>query len=128
MKKMTIIVLLVLLIGAVVGYAIIKSGVPGSEIKLGIRGEVKEIVLGKDGITFLVEGKLENDTSYDKASVTANRDTIVTIDGVKTLVALDFTEIKVGDIVEVDFGDYSVAESYPVQAKAKSVKIMNRNK
>ena len=128
MKKLMLVILSILVVGAVVACSPIKGGDPGSEIKLGIRGTVKEIVLGKDGITFLVEGKLEKDTSYDKASVTANRDTTVTIDGVQSPVTLDFTEIKVGDIVEVDFGDYSVAESYPVQAKAKSVKIMNRNK
>ena len=114
MKKLVLIILSLFVVGAVVACAPVKGGGPGSDNKLGIRGTVKEIVQGKDGITFLVEGKLEKDTSYDKASITANRDTIVTIDGVQTLVALDFTEIKVGDIVEVDFGDYPVAESYPV--------------
>ena len=37
---------------------------------IGIRGVVKEIVRGKDGITMLVEGKQSPDTTLDAANVT----------------------------------------------------------
>lgn len=88
-----------------------------------IRGTVKNLIQGKDGITFLVEGSLDPDTQYDKASVTATKNTIVTIQGVNTLVALDFTEVKEGQLVEITFTG-AVAESYPVQAQAGSITII----
>ena len=88
-----------------------------------IRGTAKSLVQGKDGITFLVEGSLDKDTLYDKASVTATQNTIVTIKGVNTLIALDFTEIKEGQLVEVTFTG-PVAESYPVQAQAGIITII----
>lgn len=88
-----------------------------------IRGTITELVQGKDGITFRVEGTIDQDTSYDKASVTATRETIVTRRGVNTLVALDFTEIQLGQKVEVTFKG-AVAESYPVQAKAQAITIL----
>ena len=93
------------------------------EEKIGVRGTVKDIVNGKDGITFFVDGKIENDTQYDKATVTVNRNTIVLKDGINTLVALNYTEIKEGDIVEVKFkGD--VSKSNPVLAVADTIIIM----
>jgi hypothetical protein len=88
-----------------------------------IRGTVKNLIQGKDGVTFLVEGSLDKDTQYDKASVTATKNTIVTIRGINTLVALDFTEVKEGQLVEITFTG-AVAESYPVQAQASSITII----
>lgn len=91
--------------------------------KIGIRGVVKSIVQGKDGITMLVEGKLEQDTSFDKASVTVNMKSAVLRDKTAVTGLLAFSEIKKGDTVEVTF-DGPVAESYPVQGVAATVRIV----
>lgn len=82
---------------------------------------MKNIVVGQDRVSFLVEGKQENDTQYDQAMVTANNDTEII--KAQTAIELDFTEIKAGDTVEVIFTG-PVAESYPVQGMAYVVKIL----
>jgi hypothetical protein len=90
---------------------------------IGIRGVVTDIVRGKDGITMLVEGKLEHDTSFDKASVTVNMESTV-LRGKTTIIGLlAFSEIRKGDTVEVTFNG-PVAESYPVQGVAATVRIV----
>ncbi len=91
--------------------------------KVGIRGVVTDIVQGKDGITMLVEGKLEEDTSYDKASVTVNMKSSVLRDKTPITGLFAFSEIKKGDTVEITF-DGPVAESYPVQGVAAIVRIL----
>jgi hypothetical protein len=91
--------------------------------KIGIRGIVTDIVQGKDGITMLVEGKLEQNTSFDKASVTVNMRSTVLRDNTPITGLLAFSEIKVGDTVEVTF-DGPVAESYPVQGVAATLRIV----
>lgn len=88
-----------------------------------IRGVVKDIVHGKDGITMLVEGKLEQDTSVDKASVTVNMSSTVLRDKTPITGLFAFSEIKKGDTVEVTFNG-PVAESYPVQGVAAIVRIV----
>lgn len=92
---------------------------------IGIRGVVKNIVQGKDGITMLVEGKLEQDTSLDKASVTVNMSSKVLRDETPMTSQFAFSEIKKGDTVEVTFNG-PVAESYPVQGVAAIVRILTR--
>jgi hypothetical protein len=90
---------------------------------IGIRGVVKDIVQGKDDITMLVEGKLEHDTSFDKASVTVNMKSTVVRGNTTITVLFTFSEIKAGDTVEVTFNG-PVAESYPVQGVAATVRIV----
>jgi len=90
---------------------------------IGIRGVVTDIVRGKDGITMLVEGKLEHDTSFDKASVTVNMKSVVLRDNTPITGLFAFSEIKKGDTVEVTFNG-PVAESYPVQGVAATVRIV----
>jgi len=91
---------------------------------IGIRGVVRgDIVQGKDGITMLVEGKLEQDTSFDKASVTVNMSSKVLRDETPITGLFAFSEIKKGDTVEVTFNG-PVAESYPVQGVAAIVRIV----
>jgi hypothetical protein len=91
--------------------------------KIGIRGVVTDIVQGKDGITMLVEGELEQDTSFDKASVTVNMKSTVLRDNTPIAGLFAFSEIKKGDTVEVTFNG-PVAESYPVQGVAAAVRIV----
>jgi len=90
-------------------------------IKIGIRGKVMSIVNGKDGITILVEGKVENDTIYDKASVKISKEAIITENKLGAI--LDISDIKVGQTVEIVF-DGAVAESYPVQGRALTVHLI----
>ncbi|MBZ9688514.1 hypothetical protein G9F72_019480 [Clostridium estertheticum] len=92
-------------------------------VKIGIRGKVTSIVNGKDSITILVEGKVENDTIYDKASVTIPKGTIITENKLSTL--LDISDIIVGQTAEIVF-DGEVAESYPVQGKALTVHLITQ--
>jgi hypothetical protein len=91
--------------------------------KIAIRGVVTDIVQGKDGITMLVEGELEQDTSFDKASVTVNMKSTVLRDNTPIAGLFAFSEIKKGDTVEVTFNG-PVAESYPVQGVAATVRIV----
>ncbi|MGI5849179.1 MAG: DUF3221 domain-containing protein [Christensenellales bacterium] len=87
---------------------------------IGIRGSVMNITSGEGAVTILVEGNVEEDTQFDKASVTVSRHTAVTKEGD----VLSYNDIRIGDVVEVIF-DGPVAESYPVQGAAKSVKILD---
>lgn len=84
---------------------------------IGVRGTVKDIVKGKDGITFSVEGKKQIDTLYDIATVTVNRDTIIENAG-------SYSDIKEGSIVEVTFPEF-VAQSYPVMSSAAKLTVLS---
>lgn len=86
-----------------------------------IRGEVKEIYMGIEGLAmegFLVEGEVHQDTIYDSASVTINKDTKIYKDGTKS----SLEEIEEGIVVEVIF-EGPVAESHPIQGVAKEIRI-----
>ena len=84
---------------------------------IGVRGTVKDIVQGKDGITFLVEGKKQNDTRYDIATVTVNSKTI--LENVDS-----YSDIKEGSVVEAVFPEF-VAESYPVMSAAVKLTVIS---
>ena len=95
--------------------------------KLSIRGSVKSVsdLSGAQGKLLAVEGMVEPDTEHDKASVKADRRTAVYRigqDGKKSKASLD--DLKAGIQVEIRF-DGPVALSYPVQAKAGEIVIIN---
>ena len=92
--------------------------------EIGVRGVVKNLVKGKDGVTFLVEGKLEEDTMLDIAYVTVNMKTVVMKNGVEITKDFAYGEIKEGDIVETVFTG-PIAKSYPAQAVAKKINIIS---
>lgn len=92
--------------------------------EIGVRGVVKNLVKGKDGVSFLVEGKMEEDTMLDIAYVTVNMETIVMKDGVDITKDFGYSEIKEGDIVEAVFMG-AIAKSYPAQAVAKKINIIS---
>lgn len=92
--------------------------------KIGVRGVVKDLVKGKDGITFLVEGTLEEDTMLDIAYITVNMQTKVMKDDVEITNQFAYGEIKEGDILEVIFTG-PILMSYPAQATAKKVNIIS---
>lgn len=93
--------------------------------KIGIRGVVTNIEQGKDGVSLLVEGKIEDDTLYDKARVAVSTPTKVCKDGVLIDDPLAFNTIKKGDLIEVTFTG-PVAESYPVMGGATIVNIITQ--
>jgi len=92
-----------------------------SDKVIGIRGVVKEILGDNIKEYILVEGKIENDTIYDKAGVNLTKNTVIKKDSLNKRFKL--SEIKVGDTVEVNFKG-AVAQSYPIQGVADVVRII----
>ncbi|HWQ21486.1 MAG TPA: hypothetical protein VN478_02015 [Clostridia bacterium] len=90
---------------------------------IGIRGVVKDIVHGKDGITMLVEGKQETDTALTAANVTVTMQSRVYRGQTLIEGSFGFSEIKEGDTVEVTFAG-PVTMSYPVMGVAAIVRIL----
>ena len=92
--------------------------------KIGIRGEITKLSQGKDIKTFFifVEGTLEKDTEFDKASITITEKTRIVEKG--TNKNLSKNDLKEGMKVEV-LVDGPVRESYPVQFDAKEVRVIH---
>jgi len=91
-----------------------------------VRGKITSISVSatKPALgTVLIEGKVEKDTSVDKASarVTAETSIFRMDDGKK--VAGKFSDLKVGQTVEASFTG-PVSESYPVQGAASKIVIL----
>ncbi|HHX24893.1 MAG: DUF3221 domain-containing protein [Tepidanaerobacteraceae bacterium] len=93
-----------------------------SQDSVGIRGEITKITLSEDNriTSILVEGEVESDTVYDKASVRIVEDTVI-LDNSGQDVSLQ--ELRQGMKVEVVFQG-AVAESYPVQGNAKAIRVI----
>lgn len=91
---------------------------------IGFRGEITKLVASENNnqITILVEGIQEKDVSYDKAYVTITEKTKIYSGNSNKSVSA--TELKEGQKVEGVF-EGAVAESYPVQGTAKSVRILD---
>lgn len=107
------------------GAELLQSLEPIDFSTIGIRGVVKHIVQGKDGITMLVEGKQDTDTTLNAANVTVTMQSRVYRG--QTLIAgsFGFSEIKEGDTVEVTFAG-PVTMSYPVMGVAAIVRILTQ--
>ncbi|HEX5000333.1 MAG TPA: DUF3221 domain-containing protein [Terriglobia bacterium] len=84
-----------------------------------IRGKVTSVSAN----TILIEGRVEKDTQVDKASTRVTDKTSIfrMVNGQKTPAA--FRDLKVGQTVEATFVG-PVAESYPVQATAGEIVIL----
>lgn len=87
--------------------------------RVDLRGEIKEIATEKGVTRMLIEGVTEKDTIYDKALVKLTEDTLVT----KGDSQISPADLTTGLTVEVEFTG-PVAESYPVQATAQSVRVL----
>jgi len=88
-----------------------------------IRGQITSITPSEKGSegSVLIEGAKESDTEYDKASVRITADTqIFDADGNP---GLSFGDLETGMRVEAWFTG-AVAESYPVQALAETVRVL----
>jgi hypothetical protein len=95
--------------------------------KADIRGNITNItknIEDKNIVgSILIEGNLERDTKYDKASVTITRQTHIFEYKNKKFIKADFASFKIGQKVQTLFTG-QVLESYPVQAKAIEVVIL----
>jgi beta-N-acetylhexosaminidase len=91
--------------------------------KIGIRGEITKISTNPSGniTNIFVEGKIEQDTGQDKASISITEKTkIYEAEGNKKL---DASSLKEGIRVEVIF-EGPIRTSYPVQADAKIIRVL----
>ncbi|PRR76579.1 beta-N-acetylhexosaminidase [Clostridium thermopalmarium] len=113
---------IILLISIFLLFSITGCSKENVEEKIGIRGEIKKISLDDSGriSRILVEGKVEQDTQYDKASIRIKDNTKIYEKDAKK--ELEVNSLKEGAKVEVIF-EGPVAESYPVQADAKTIII-----
>ncbi len=98
--------------------------------KVHIRGEITSVTPFDDKAkpilgSIRVEGAKEKDTDYDKASVRITKDTKIEIVTGKESKPGKFEDLQKGVKVECVFTG-PVAESYPVQATAKSVSILKK--
>jgi len=96
------------------------QALPSEGAKIGVRGQITTRSDNPDGsVTLLVEGEKQEDTEYDKASVTVTAKTSILKNG-ETASA---DELKSGVRVEVEMAG-PVAESYPVQGAAAVIRIV----
>jgi hypothetical protein len=106
---------------------------PNSDAQVDIRGTILNInpaqvnsnILG----TIYVEGLLYEDTFYDKASIKITSSTLIyqvdnQLSSNDQFVQIPFSELQTGMMVEVTFTG-PVLESYPVQATAKKVLVLD---
>lgn len=98
----------------------------GNEMKnevIGIRGTITEIAKDEANqvISIKVEGKVESDTSYDKAIVKITADTVVFRE--ENGARITGNGLIQGDVVEIVFAG-GVNESYLVQGSAKFIKVL----
>ncbi len=118
MKKVLLIVLTAIFMLNMIGCTGTKS-----EAKVGIRGLITKVLVNdsKTVTAIMVEGKVESDTLYDKATVSIEKSTKISID--KEGKKLSSNELKEGMKVEIVF-EGPVMVSYPVQGKAKNIKVI----
>lgn len=106
---------------------------PNSDAQVDIRGTILNInpaqvnsnILG----TIYVEGPLYEDTFYDKASIKITSSTLIyqvdnQLSSNDQFVQIPFSVLQTGMMVEVTFTG-PVLESYPVQATAKKVLVLD---
>ena len=94
-----------------------------------IRGSITSIYKATEDSTgdiigsILIEGNIEKDTEYDKASVTITKETRIFESKSGNLIKASFGSLKPNQRVQALFTG-PVMESYPVQVKAKEVVIL----
>lgn len=81
----------------------------------------------KDQLGYIfVEGKLEEDTTDDKASISVKKSTVILQQRGKDIVPVEFKDLAQGAKVEVTFTG-PVQESYPVGATAGKIVILEND-
>lgn len=121
MKRILFIVLTVTLMISTIGC--MKTSNSKDQEKVGIRGQVTKVLMDDSKMVsaIMVEGKVESDTIYDKAMVGIDKGTKISKGN--TSQKLSASELKEAMKVEIVF-EGPVAESYPVQGKAKTIKVI----
>jgi beta-N-acetylhexosaminidase len=100
----------------------------GAETKMDIRGNITSVNVANQnnaGVigSILIEGKVEKDTGFDKASIRITKETkLLQREGGKET-SIKFEDLKVGQKAEASFNG-PVAESYPVQTSAGLVVVL----
>lgn len=122
MKRILFILLTITLMAGATGCTKTSDSKP--QEKIGIRGQITKVLVddSKTVSAIMVEGKVEDDTIHDKAKVGIEKGTKITTGA--TGQKLSASELKEGTKVEVVF-EGPVAESYPVQGKAKTIKVID---
>lgn len=111
--------------GSLLALAACRTNSPVEQGGADIRGRITGIIPSKDGSPGIagfvrVEGTRDSTTRYDKASITVTDSTSITrADGARGA----FADLHDGDSVEASFTG-PVRESYPVQATARSIRII----
>jgi beta-N-acetylhexosaminidase len=92
-----------------------------------IRGQITQVspAEGRSGVLgqVLIEGRKEADTQVEKASVTVNTETRLFLLQGQERKPVEFAALQVGQLVEARFSG-PVRESYPVQATAAAITIL----
>ena len=91
-----------------------------------VRGKITNVSTSASGAvlgSILIEGKKEKDTSVDKAMTRITDKTAIFRMQNGKRVEAKFSDLKAGQTVEATFSG-PVAESYPVQATAKEILIL----
>jgi len=93
-----------------------------------IRGNIKSVSAAKSEAggmlgSVLIEGEIEEDTEFDRASVTVMEETVIYEQLGEEVVEAAFSDLQAGQRVEAAFTG-PVAESYPVQATAAEIVIL----
>lgn len=119
-KKIVLVMCAFLLLVGAVGCSKDKGS---TKEDIGIRGQITEVSKNDSGkiTSILVEGKVEQDTAYDKASVFIGEKTKIYKNDTKA--ELKAADLKEGTKVEAVF-EGPVRESYPVQADASIIRII----
>lgn len=119
LKKMLLLICIVLSLTFITACS---NGISGE--KIGIRGQITNITLDDDGKIkqILVEGKIESDTQHDKASISILENTQVYKGN--PVEKISISDLKEGQRVEVVFQG-PVRESYPVQADARYIRVID---
>jgi beta-N-acetylhexosaminidase len=118
MKKRLFILLSFLLLFTLAGCSSMNT-----KKKPDIRGEINKLNLNdkNEVVGIFVEGKIEEDTSHDKASIDFAKD--IKIYYAENNTKASIKDLKEGMKVEVIFTG-PVRESYPVQATAEIIRII----
>ncbi|MEG1311441.1 MAG: DUF3221 domain-containing protein [Romboutsia sp.] len=90
--------------------------------KIGIRGKISSINIDSENATILVEGKLEEDTTYSEGYVTINKNTKFQKYDSKDSFSL--SDIELGFVIEVTFNG-EILETHPVQGTASFIKLIS---
>ena len=121
LKKAILLILVAILCFSIIGC----TRLDDKTNTIDIRGIVTQITIDNEEGSILVEGKVEDDTRYDKANIHVTKDTIIQKDSLSK--SFKLSDIQMGDKVEVVFKG-PVAESYPVQASADIIRIITSKK